>query len=540
MKKKKKIVFVCFVLAILVAIFIFLKKGSAKNNTQEAYTTEAVTSGDIKEIITTMGKVEALNSYFVWPLSGIEGNIVYSDFEVGDIVKKGQVLYRISTDNLDNKIKTAKENLKQKKRTYRRIKETTKTALEKYSKLSVISEANGYIKDIKIKEGDNITEGSTVIGTLYNNKRMELVVPFSDAVVSSKLIGKKASVILSYSGDKLKGKVVKINDYTEKMSQNRVVRSVTIEVNNPGAINANDRASAKIGDFYGSDEGIFSPLYESTVIATVSGVVNTISVKDGSWVKKGHTIVSIKNDSFKTSINESKEQLESAETAVKDAETDLKSLKKNKKEYEIVSPIAGKVVKKNVKQGDILNATTSKDALCLIYDLSAMNFSMMIDETDVQKLREGQTISITADALPNDSYVGTITSISIEATTSTGGVTQYPVTAQIKKYGKMLPGMNVSGQVVVKEATNVIIIPSNALIRGSFVYVADDKAKEEIDTPKGFRKQEVLVGISDGKNVEIKSGLSEKDMIYVLKESEDLESGQESEEKSEEGMAYGM
>ncbi len=519
MSKKKKIIIVILMFAILIiSLFAFWKKGSAKNSNQEGYTTQEVTKKDIKEMITTTGKVSALNSYSVWPLSGIEGKVTYSDFEVGDTVKKGQVLYRIATDSLDSKIKTAKENLARKKRSYARTKKTTQTTLEKYNSYSVLANKDGYIKNIDTKVGDTITEGSTIIGKLYNNKKMKLLVPFSANLVSNKTIGEKASVILSFSGEKLKGKVIKVNDYKEKMSQNRVVRYVTIEVNNPGGISTNDKASAKIGDSYGSDEGLFSPMYEENMVATVSGVVAFVSAKEGSYVKKGDVILSIKKDSFITSTNEVNEQLESAKSALEEAKAELKSLNKNKKDYEIKSPIAGKIVKKNVKQGDIINATTSKDPLCLIYDLSAMNFSMMIDETDVQKLCEGQKIDITADALPNDKYEGLITSISIEANISDGGVTQYPVTARVEKYGKMLPGMNVSGEVVVKEVKNAITIPSNALIRGNFVYVEDAKAKEETDVPNGFRKQEVTIGISNGTDIEVMKGLLEGDKVYMPQE----------------------
>lgn len=519
MSKKKKITLaiVLFVI-IVIALLTFWKKGNAKNSSQAEYTTQEVAIKDIKEMITTTGKVSALNSYSVWPLSGIEGNVTYSDFEVGDTVEKGQVLYRISSDNLDSKIKLAKENLDRKKRSYARMKKTSQTTLEKYEKYSVSANKDGYIKNMETKVGDTITEGSTVIGKLYNNEKMQLLIPFSANLVSNKTVGKSATVILSFSGEKIKGKVIKVNDYKEKMSQNRVVRYVTIEVKNPGGISANDKASAKIGSSFGSDEGTFSPMYEENIVATVSGVVESVSAKEGSFVQEGDTIVSIKRNSFVTQTNEVNEQLENAKSAVDEAKAELKNLTKNKTDYEIKSPIAGKIVKKNIKQGDIINATTSKDPLCLIYDLSAMNFSMMIDETDVQKLSEGQKIDITADALPSDKYEGVITSISIEANISDGGVTQYPVTARVEQYGKMLPGMNVNGEVVVEEAKDAITIPSNALIRGNFVYVEDKKAKEETDVPSGFRKQEVTVGISDGTDIEIIKGLSKGDKVYLPQE----------------------
>ncbi|MDK2807471.1 MAG: HlyD family secretion protein [Clostridiales bacterium] len=521
-KKKKLILFFVILIAIVAVIFVFVKKGSAKNEGTESVTTDTVKKGDIREAITTTGKVAAMNSYSVWPLSGVEGKITKADFKVGDTVKKGQVLYKVSSESLDEKINTAKDTLKRKQETYQHMEENTQKALEKYSKYAVLAPSDGYVKNLQVKTGDTLVEGSTIIATIYNNKTMKLTIPFPSELISDKSVGKKAVVTLSYSGDEVDGTVTEVSDYTEKLSQNRVVRYATIEVKNPGGIAKNDKATARIGSVYASDEGTFAPEYEGTVTSTVSGIVDVISIKEGDWAAKKEALVKIKGDTYLTQTNEAEEQLTTAKADVKDAKSQLKSLEKEKKNYEITSPINGKIVKKNLKQGDTINSTTAKDALCLIYDLSAMNFSMMVDETDIQKLSEGQKISITADALPGETFEGKITSISMEANISDGGVTQYPVLAQIDLYGSMLPGMNVSGEIVIKEAKDVLCIPSEALVRGNLVYVKDEKAKAEDGVPAGFRSQEVEIGVSDGTNIEITDGLSEGDEIYIPEAEVDL------------------
>ena len=84
--------------------------------------------------------------------------------------------------------------------------------------------------------------------------------------------------------------------------------------------------------------------------------------------------------------------------------------------------------------------------------------------------------------------------------------------------GNLLPGMNVDGVITLEEANDVLTIPVDALMRGNQVYIKDDSVKEQNGpVPAGFKAVEVETGLTNDSYVEIKSGLSEGDTVYVAK-----------------------
>lgn len=97
---------------------------------------------------------------------------------------------------------------------------------------------------------------------------------------------------------------------------------------------------------------------------------------------------------------------------------------------------------------------------------------MNIDELDIDSLALGQEVKITSDAKPGRSYVGTITNISIQGTTS-NGTTYYPITVTLEDYGsdedggKLRPGMNIDAEIILEKAENVLAVPVDAVSRGN-------------------------------------------------------------------------
>jgi HlyD family secretion protein len=80
----------------------------------------------------------------------------------------------------------------------------------------------------------------------------------------------------------------------------------------------------------------------------------------------------------------------------------------------------------------------------------------------------------------------------------------------------LLPGMNVDGVIVLNEASDVLTIPADALIRGNNVYIKDDTVKEPNGAvPAGFKEVEVKTGLINDEYVEITSGLEENQEVYV-------------------------
>ena len=149
--------------------------------------------------------------------------------------------------------------------------------------------------------------------------------------------------------------------------------------------------------------------------------------------------------------------------------------------------------------------------------------SINVDELDILSVKEGQTATVTLDALDGQEFEGTITEVSNEASSGSSSA-KYPVTITFEKTEDMLLGMSASATIHVNEAEDTVLIPVDALQEkgdSTFVYTekdSDGNLSGEI---------EVETGISNGSQVEITSGLEEGDTVYYLKaESSDTNSGQ--------------
>ena len=149
--------------------------------------------------------------------------------------------------------------------------------------------------------------------------------------------------------------------------------------------------------------------------------------------------------------------------------------------------------------------------------------SINVDELDILSVKEGQTATVTLDALDGQEFEGTITEVSNEASSGNSSA-KYPVTITFEKTEDMLLSMSASATIHVNEAEDAVLIPVDALQEkgdSTFVYTkkdSDGNLSGEV---------EVETGISNGSQVEITSGLEEGDTVYYLKaESSDTNSGQ--------------
>ena len=149
--------------------------------------------------------------------------------------------------------------------------------------------------------------------------------------------------------------------------------------------------------------------------------------------------------------------------------------------------------------------------------------SINVDELDILSVKEGQTATVTLDALDGQEFEGTIIEVSNEASSGNSSA-KYPVTITFEKTEDMLLGMSASATIHVNEAEDAVLIPVDALQEkgdSTFVYTkkdSDGNLSGEV---------EVETGISNGSQVEITSGLEEGDTVYYLKaESSDTSSGQ--------------
>ena len=490
-----------------------LSPGQSSAASATSYTTAEVTRMDVSSSITGSGTLEAADSYSVTTL--IEGSILTADFEEGDEVEEGTILYTIDSSDASNSLEQAEISLNQAQRSYN-------NQLESQEDLIITAPVSGQVYSIDVEMGDDVAAGETV-ATIRDSQTMSLEVSFPADAAASFYVGQSATVTLDSTFETLTGTISKISGTDTVLTGNVIVRTVTIDVSNPGGLSTEQTASAAVGTATSTASGTFTYKEEETVTAQVSGEVSSIRVSEGDQVSSGQTLIVLTSDDLDDS-------LQSASESLRNAEISLENQYENLDDYTITSPIKGTIVDKNYNAGE---TTEANQVLCTIYDLSYLTMTLSVDELDIASIEVGQSVSIVADAVEDTTYTGTVTKVSV-AGTSSGSATTYPVTIRIDETDGLLPGMSVDATIELASAEDVLAIPSAALNRGDTVLVTADSPSAangtlvESTTEDGedYYSVEVTTGVSGDDYIEIVSGLQEGDtVVYIPTSSSSSEMG---------------
>ena len=493
----KKITAVVCVAAVAAAVL--LPKNSKKAvQASTQYVETALERRDITNTFSGSGTISAANTYTVKSL--VKGTVLTADFEVGDTIEKGTVLYTIDSSDVATSVEKAQLALEQAQRSY------DDAADAQYIR-SVIG---GTVASIKVKAGDYVTAGQE-IATVRDDSSLLLTLEFPAADASNFAVGQAAEVILSGTFETLSGTVQSVAGTDTISSGNLLVRTVTIAVKNNGSLTTAQAASATINGVSALASARFDYQHQQTVTATASGTVAAVCVKEGTAIEANTAIVQL-------SGTELSKQVQSAADSLLNAQLSMSDTEKQMENYTITSPISGTVIQKNVKAGDTVGTdTTASETLCTIYDLSYLEMTLNVDELEILSIKEGQTATITADAISDRTFTGVVTSVS-SAGTTTGGTTTYPVTIRIDDTGDLLPGMNATAEIEVSSAENALAIPNGAVVRGNYVLVTKDSpsaanAVQDMTAPDGYVYVKITTGTSDNDSIEVTGGLQEGDTI---------------------------
>ena len=474
---------------------VFLIGGGNKAASRDVtYAETTPTRQDVSNSLSGTGTLNPANTYTVKSL--VDGKILTGGFEEGDKVEEGDVLYTIDSSDASTNLEKASIALQQAQRSY------DKTVDLQY----VRAEVDGTVSSLKVAKGDQVTSGQEV-AVIRDSSKMLLNLLFPAADAANFSVGQSADVVLDGTFETLKGTVTAVTGTDELSTGNLLVRTVTIRVNNAGGLTTAQAATASINGVSSIASATFAYQAERTLTALASGTVSAINVQEGDAVSKGDILIELTGDDLTESIQSASESLRSAEISMQNQQDNMSN-------YTITSPISGTIIEKDAKQGDAL---TSGSTLCVIYDLSYLEMVINVDELQIGALSVGQKVQLTADAVTDKTYVGTVTRVSMKGSSS-GGTTTYPITIRIDNTDGLRPGMNANAEIVVAEASNALVVPNAAVIRGGYVLVSKKSpsaanAVEDMDAPDGYVYVKVETGVSDDSYTEIKSGLQEDDTV---------------------------
>ena len=522
--KKKGVLVLIIGAAVLAAVFglWLLKSRSARTSSEGAQgqRTAVVTKGTITSELSSSGVISPKDTYSLTSL--VEGEVISADFEEGDQVTEGQILYQIDVSSMESELKSASTSLERAQKKYEKAQEDYNEAVSDYSGNTYKATRTGYIRELNIQAGDQVGQ-NTDIASIYNDQIMKIRVPFLAQEAAAIGAGNQAVLTLTDTEEQINGVVTAVSNMDEVLDGGRIVRYVTIEAANPGGLTSSHSAVAEINGMVCTAEGSFEAATDLVMKADLpsSVEVEAMLVHEGDYVTEGTPIFRIASKDAEDLLDTYQDAMAQAEESLESAQSKVDSTKESYDNYTITAPISGQVITKSVKEGDTIsrNSGSSDTTLAVIYDLSQLTFEMSVDELDVRSVQVGQKVSVTADALEGQTFTGTVTNVSLESVQS-NGVTNYPVTVTLDETGDLLPGMNVDGVILLDQTEDALMISIDSLMRGNRVYVKDDTVKEAAGSvPAGFREVEVETGLTNDDYVEIVSGLSEGEEVYVNESS---------------------
>ena len=480
--------------AVLGGWFILRPDRAQDANVDVNYVQTTPEKRDLSNSLSGTGTLNPANTYNVKSL--VAGKVLTSTIEEGDIVEEGTVLYTVDASDATTKAEQASITLQQAQRSY------DKTVDRQY----VRAEVAGVVATLKVAKGDEVTSGQEVAVIRDSSKRvLHLEFPAADAAAFS--VGQSAEVTLDGTFETLTGTVTAVTGTDTLSTGNLLTRTVTITVRNAGGLTTAQAATATINGVSCIAAKCFEYQAERTLTTLAAGTVTAINVQEGGAVNKDDIVLQISGEDLT-------EAIQSAAETLRSAELNMDNLQEAMNNYTVTSPISGTIIEKNAKAGDALTAGAD---LCTIYDLSYLVMVINVDELQVSDVSVGQSVQVTADAVPDKTYTGTVTRVSMKGS-SNGGTTTYPVTVRIDETEGLRPGMNANAEIVIAEAKNALAVPNAAIVRGGYVLVTKDSpsaanADPDMTAPEGYVYVPVKIGVSDDDYTQIISGVTGNDTV---------------------------
>ena len=303
--------------------------------------------------------------------------------------------------------------------------------------------------------------------------------------------------------------------------------------------------------------GTIEPVTSVTVGTQVSGIVSHLYVDYNSVVKKGQVIAELDRTNLISELNTAKANLSSAQSSlnyqlsnynrykelhekglvsadefesarlqylqakeqVNTSKESLQRAQTNLGYATITSPIDGVILSKSVEEGQTVAASFNTPELFVIaQDLTNMRVIADIDEADIGGVKEGQRVSFTVDAFPDDHFEGQVTQVRQQATTESNVVTYEVVISAPNKDLKLKPGLTANVTIFTLEKNDVLAAPAKALRfqpNEAFLQngetIDDCEGNHKVWTKEGtvFKAHKVEIGTTNGIMTEIVSGIKE-------------------------------
>ena len=339
------------------------------------------------------------------------------------------------------------------------------------------------------------------------------VTPIIKVEVKSKASGIVKKLLVDY-GDKVKkGQLLAQLDKVEieaQVDQSRAgLEAAQANMKSAQA----DLERAKV-DAEGPDVPLLRRAYDRATGMAKDGVVSASALDDA---EKNYEMALNKQNVSKAQVTVLRAKIAQAQAQVAQDQANLKQLEEQLSYTDIISPLDGIVLSRDVQLGDavssILVLGSSATLVMTLGDTSEVYVKGKVDESDIGKVYLGQPARIKVESFKDKTFTGKVTKISPMGVEK-DNVTTFEVRVSIQNPGGELKAeMTANAEIILEEHKSVLQIPEGAIL-----YDKDKKASVEIPSPKakdGKSKLAVNIGISNGAKTEVLSGLKEGDEVVL-------------------------
>ncbi|WP_432408443.1 efflux RND transporter periplasmic adaptor subunit [Wukongibacter sp. M2B1] len=501
------------------------------NDVEEAqgpiYSTKEVIKGDISVGVEVKGSLDSSRG------SGIRvpgerrydgGSTQFAINEVlveeGDSVKKGDIIARLDSTEIETKVEEKEDLLDQKLEQLADMTGVDASEVERINPLKGITlraPIKGSIVDLDVKEGQELELGH-VIGRIVDSSIFKAKIKLTPIEFGQVNVGQKVVLAFDEFDGFYDAEITKINsNAVPNTSENDkdkddfakgFVHIAEIEGTNPGLIQSGmkvrvgikSKYDSNVVKYFGHLADIDGFVKEKKVLNTIKSVVTEVHVDNMEDVKEGDEIVTMASKDIQDTIEEKLEE-------IRELRSDINDLRNKLDQLEITTSVDGIIAYFEMEVGDTVR---SGQWIGSIFNVESMQMWAKIDDIDVINVKIDAPVRVTVDAIPGEVFEGTIAQIDMSGDRENSGITKYDVYIDVKGNSQLKPGMQAKGFVDAGSAKDVLLVPLEGIFQEEGRYMVE--VLDESGSPKVIP---VKLGLMNDKIAEVKEGLKEGDMVIT-------------------------
>jgi len=445
-----------FLLAVVVAVSACQAQATA---TPQQSSTATVSRGSLQATVSAAGTIAAQTQVAVQFLNS--GQVKAVNVKVGDQVKVGQVMASLDTAELEAAVAYAQASL-----------DKAQADLASTQKGPLASE-------VKAAEA---------------------------ALASAQATLRAAQNEAAHLGDQVTIEKANLDNAATRLNDAQNTYSNLLEYKPSGAKGRNAPYVPPAGQEWSQEKAALDNAQVDYQVAVADYNLAAVEVNDSSVQSAAAQVASAQATLDSLKGTPTPEDVLVAELAVKTAQIALDQAKLNLTNSQLIAPFDGVVANLAIQIGQ--QVSSGAEAVTLV-NLSQLQAEVNVSETDLPRIKVGQSVQVTFDALTNQAFASTVTNVALVGTTSSG-VVNYPVTIALDQTDASIrPGMSANVSIVVEQRDNVLLVPNRAVKTSNklkIVTVLKDGKSTQVA---------VTLGMSGESQSEVTSGLSEGDMVVI-------------------------